>query len=43
VRELLARQGAIAQPESPAEFASFMKTERTRIGNLGKKAGISLE
>ena len=43
VRELLARQGAIAQPETPAEFASFMKTERTRIGNLGKKAGISLE
>ena len=43
VRELLARQGAVAQPETPAEFAAFMKAERIRIGNLGKKAGISLE
>ncbi len=43
VRELLARQGATAQPESPAEFASFMKSERTRIGILGKKAGITLD
>ena len=43
VRELLARQGATAQPESPAEFAAFMKSERTRIGQLGKKAGISLD
>jgi tripartite-type tricarboxylate transporter receptor subunit TctC len=43
VRELLARQGAAAQPESPAEFAAFMKAERIRIGNLGRKAGISLE
>lgn len=43
VRELLARQGATAQPESPAEFAAFMKAERIRIGNLGRKAGISLE
>ena len=43
VRELLAKQGATAQPESPAEFAAFMKSERTRIGQLGKKAGISLD
>ncbi|MEQ1774426.1 MAG: tripartite tricarboxylate transporter substrate binding protein [Burkholderiales bacterium] len=43
VRELLAKQGATAQPESPAEFAALMKAERTRIGNLGKKAGIVLE
>jgi tripartite-type tricarboxylate transporter receptor subunit TctC len=43
VRELLAKQGATAQPESPAEFAALMKAERTRIGNLGKKAGIALE
>ena len=43
VRELLAKQGATAQPESPAEFAALMKTERTRIGNLGRKAGISLD
>ncbi len=43
VRELLVKQGATAQPESPAEFAALMKAERTRIGNLGKKAGIALE
>ena len=43
VRELLAKQGATAQPESPAEFAAFMKSERTRIGTLGKRAGISLD
>jgi tripartite-type tricarboxylate transporter receptor subunit TctC len=43
VRDLLAKQGATVQPESPAEFAAFMKTERTRIGNLGKQAGIQLE
>lgn len=43
VRDLLARQGATAQPESPAEFAAYMKTERTRIGNLGKKAGFTLD
>jgi tripartite-type tricarboxylate transporter receptor subunit TctC len=43
VRELLAKQGATAQPESPAEFVAFMKAERSRIGNLGKKAGIVLE
>ena len=43
VRELLAKQGATAQPESPAEFIAFMKAERTRFGNLGKKAGIKLD
>ncbi len=43
VRDLLAKQGATAQPESPAEFAAYMKTERIRIGNLGKKAGITLD
>lgn len=43
VRDLLAKQGATARPESPAEFAAFMKGERTRIGNLGKKAGIKLD
>lgn len=43
VRELLAKQGATAQPESPAEFAALMKSERIRIGNLGKRAGISLD
>jgi tripartite-type tricarboxylate transporter receptor subunit TctC len=43
VRDLLARQGAIAQPESPEAFAAHMKAERIRIGNLGKKAGITLD
>ena len=43
VRELLARQGATAQPEAPEAFAAYMKAERTRIGNLGKKAGISMD
>lgn len=43
VRELLAKQGATAKPESPAEFAAFMKAERTRIGHLGKKANIILD
>lgn len=43
VRGLLAKQGAMAQPESPAEFAALMKSERIRIGNLGRKAGITLD
>lgn len=43
VRELLAKQGATAQPESPAAFAAFMKAERTRIANLGKRANIVLD
>jgi tripartite-type tricarboxylate transporter receptor subunit TctC len=43
VRDLLAKQGAAAQSDSPAEFAAFMKSERIRIGDLGKRAGISLD
>jgi tripartite-type tricarboxylate transporter receptor subunit TctC len=43
VRELLAKQGATAQPQSPAEFVAFMKAERSRIASLVKKAGISLD
>ena len=43
VRELLAKQGATAQPDTPEAFAAYMKTERIRIGNLGKKAGIVLD
>lgn len=43
VIELLAKQGAVARPESPAEFAALMKSERIRIGTLGKKAGITLD
>lgn len=43
VRNLLAKQGATARPESPAQFAAFMQSERTRIGNLGRRAGITLD
>ncbi len=41
VRELLAKQGTAAQPESPEAFAAYMNAECIRIGNLGKKAGIT--
>lgn len=41
VRDLIAKQGALVRPESPSEFAAFMKAERIRIGNLGKRAGIT--
>ena len=43
VVNLLTRQGATAQPESPAEFTAFMKAERKRIANIGKRANIVLE
>jgi tripartite-type tricarboxylate transporter receptor subunit TctC len=37
------KNGATPQPESSAEFAAFMKTERARIAKLGKQAGITLD
>jgi tripartite-type tricarboxylate transporter receptor subunit TctC len=40
VRDLIVKQGASVQPESPAEFAAFMHAERARIGNLGRQANI---
>lgn len=43
VAGFLTKQGAVAQPESPAEFATFMKAERTRIAHIGKRANIILE
>jgi tripartite-type tricarboxylate transporter receptor subunit TctC len=43
VRDLIARQGASVQPESPAEFSAFMRAERMRIANLGKQANIRLD
>ncbi len=43
VRDLVAKQGASVQPESPAEFAAFMRAERARIANLGKQADIRLD
>jgi tripartite-type tricarboxylate transporter receptor subunit TctC len=43
VREQLAKQGATTQPESPAEFARFIKADRVRIGNLAKRTNLRLE
>jgi tripartite-type tricarboxylate transporter receptor subunit TctC len=43
VRELIAKQGASVQPESPAEFTAFMRAERARIANLGRQANIRLD
>jgi len=40
VRDLIAKQGATVQPESPAEFAAFIQLERARIAKLGRLAGI---
>ena len=43
VRDLVAKQGASVQPESPAQFVAFMHAERARIANLGKQANIRLD
>jgi tripartite-type tricarboxylate transporter receptor subunit TctC len=43
VRELLSKQGATAQPESPAAFAKYMREERDRIAGLAKSAGIRID
>ena len=43
VRELLAKQGATAHAESPAEFTAFIKAERERIARVGRQAGITLD
>ena len=43
VRDLIAKQGASVQPESPAQFTAFMQAERARIADLGKKANIRLD
>ena len=43
VRDLIARQGASVQPESPAQFAAFMLAERARIAELGRQAKIRLD
>lgn len=43
VRELLAKQGVVAHPESPAEFTAFIKAERERIARVGRQAGITLD
>jgi tripartite-type tricarboxylate transporter receptor subunit TctC len=43
VREAMSRNGATSQPESPAEFATFIRAERNRIAGVGKQAGIALD
>lgn len=43
VAALMNKNGATPSPENPAEFVAFMKAERARIANVGKKAGITLE
>ena len=43
VRDLVAKQGASVQPESPAEFSAFMRAERARIADLGKQADMRLD
>lgn len=43
VRDLIAKQGGSVQPESPAQFAAFMRAERARISNLSKQANIRLD
>ena len=43
VRDLIAKQGASVQPESPAEFSAFMRAERARVARLGKQANIRLD
>lgn len=42
-RAAMSRNGATANPESPAEFAAFMKNERARIAKLSKQANIVLD
>ena len=42
-RAAMSRNGATPNPETPAEFAAFMKSERARIARLGKQAKISLD
>ena len=43
VRDLIAKQGASVQPESPAQFVAFMRAERARIASLGRQANIRLD
>jgi tripartite-type tricarboxylate transporter receptor subunit TctC len=43
VRDLVAKQGASVHPESPAEFSAFMRAERARVRDIGKRADIRLD
>lgn len=42
-REAMSRNGATPNPESPAEFAAFIRNERERIARVGGQAGITLD
>ena len=42
-REAMSKNGATAKPESPAEFATFVKGERERIARIAKQAKISVD
>jgi tripartite-type tricarboxylate transporter receptor subunit TctC len=39
----MSKNGATPSPESPEQFVAFMKSERARIANVGKQAGITLD
>jgi tripartite-type tricarboxylate transporter receptor subunit TctC len=43
VRELLAKQGATAHAESPAEFTAFIKAERERITRVARQVSLTLD
>jgi tripartite-type tricarboxylate transporter receptor subunit TctC len=43
VSEALLKQGATAQPDSPAAFAKYIREERDRIAAVGKSAGIRMD
>lgn len=43
VKAQMNKNGATPNPETPAAFLAFMKSERARIANVGKQAGISLD
>jgi len=43
VKAQMNKNGATPSPEQPAEFMAFMKSERARIANVGKQAGITLD
>jgi tripartite-type tricarboxylate transporter receptor subunit TctC len=43
VREAMLKNGATPHPESPSEFAAFMKSERSRIARVGKQARIVID
>ena len=41
--DLVARQGASVQPESPAQFAAFMRDEIAKFSKVIRDANIKLE